>query len=318
MDPTTSEWLNLLFRWVHVIAGVMWIGHLYFFNFVNAQLAKTYDADSKKKVIPELMPRALYWFRWGAAFTWITGVILYLVIYMGKAANYANGLNMDEGISNRGIWILVGFLFGTVMAFNVWFIIWPAQKKIIPAVRDGEAPPAGLPQRAALASKINTFLSVPLLLTMVSNSIPSLYGVELAGSNLVFLALMVVIGLAFGAVVQRTNFCAMGAVSDFVVFGDSRRLRAWALEAGFDRAGVARLGPSSHGRPFLRWLSRGDQAAMGSRESVDGVGDGPVARAPAVARHVLRDLDLEASRVAVLLQNSRCSLPGGVVSPQMQ
>src|SRR4051812_16134656 len=76
--------LNLFFRWVHVIAGVMWIGHLWFFNFVNSQLAKTYDADSKKKVLPELMPRALYWFRWGAMWTWITGLLLAgLVYYMG-------------------------------------------------------------------------------------------------------------------------------------------------------------------------------------------------------------------------------------------
>src|ERR1043166_2101791 len=84
MDPNVSEWLNLVFGWIHVVAGVMWIGHLWFFNFVNAQVAKTYDADAKKKVIPELMPRALYWFRWGAAFTWIAGFFLLgIVIYMG-------------------------------------------------------------------------------------------------------------------------------------------------------------------------------------------------------------------------------------------
>src|SRR5262245_34140386 len=71
-----NNWLNLLFRWIHVVAGIAWIGHLYFFNWVNAQVAKTYDADSKKKVVPELMPRALYWFRWGAMYTWITGIFL--------------------------------------------------------------------------------------------------------------------------------------------------------------------------------------------------------------------------------------------------
>src|SRR2546421_10613431 len=76
MDSNLNEWLNLVFRWIHVLAGVMWIGHLYFFNFVNAQLAKTYDADSKKKVVPELMPRALYWFRWGAMYTFISGLLL--------------------------------------------------------------------------------------------------------------------------------------------------------------------------------------------------------------------------------------------------
>ena len=60
MDSNLNEWLNLVFRWIHVLAGVMWIGHLWFFNFVNTQLAKTYDPDSRKKVVPELMPRALY------------------------------------------------------------------------------------------------------------------------------------------------------------------------------------------------------------------------------------------------------------------
>ena len=73
--------LNLLFRWTHVVAGILWIGHLWFFNFVNAQVAKTYDAASKKAVVPQLMPRALYWFRWGAAWTWITGVLLLLVAF---------------------------------------------------------------------------------------------------------------------------------------------------------------------------------------------------------------------------------------------
>src|SRR5205807_8463832 len=81
MDSTVYEWLNVIFRWTHLAAGVMWIGHLYFFNFVNSQVAKTYDADSKKKVVPELMPRALYWFRWGAAYTWITGILLMGVGY---------------------------------------------------------------------------------------------------------------------------------------------------------------------------------------------------------------------------------------------
>src|SRR5260370_3721037 len=82
MPPDVNNWLQLVFRWLHVIAGVMWIGHLWFFNFVNAQVAKTYDADSRKKVVPELMPRALYWFRWGAAYTWVTGILLLGLVYM--------------------------------------------------------------------------------------------------------------------------------------------------------------------------------------------------------------------------------------------
>src|SRR5438132_5380239 len=84
MDANLSNWLDPVLRWIHVVAGIAWIGHLYFFNFVNSQLAKTYDADSKKKVVPELMPRALYFFRWGAMYTWVTGILLMgLVYYMG-------------------------------------------------------------------------------------------------------------------------------------------------------------------------------------------------------------------------------------------
>src|SRR5256712_10478414 len=84
MDPNLNACLEMIFRWIHVVAGIAWIGHLYFFNFVNSQVVKTYDADSKRKVVPELMPRALYWFRWGAAYTWVTGFLLAGVgFYMG-------------------------------------------------------------------------------------------------------------------------------------------------------------------------------------------------------------------------------------------
>src|SRR6478752_9457336 len=76
--------LEAIFRWLHVFAGITWIGHLYFFNWVNGPFQAKIDGPTKKVVVPELMPRALYWFRWGAAYTWITGILLLgLVIYMG-------------------------------------------------------------------------------------------------------------------------------------------------------------------------------------------------------------------------------------------
>ena len=90
------ELIHPIFKWLHIIAGVMWIGLLYFFNFINGHFAATMDGDTKKKVVPELMPRALYWFRWGAAWTWVTGLILLLVVY------YHGGLTFDES-SNWGI-----------------------------------------------------------------------------------------------------------------------------------------------------------------------------------------------------------------------
>src|SRR5213594_5239877 len=73
--------LEALFRWIHIVAGIVWIGHLYFFNFVNGPFAATMDPDTRKKVVPQLMPRALYWFRWGAAWTWVTGVLLVLLVF---------------------------------------------------------------------------------------------------------------------------------------------------------------------------------------------------------------------------------------------
>jgi uncharacterized membrane protein len=121
MDATVSEWLNLVFRWIHVVAGVMWIGHLWFFNFVNAQVAKTYDADAKKKVIPELMPRALYWFRWGAAFTWITGFFLLgIVVYMGGV--------LVENQEQKGVATAVG-LGSLVVGWAIYDVLWKQMAK---------------------------------------------------------------------------------------------------------------------------------------------------------------------------------------------
>ena len=88
------ELIHPIFKWLHIIAGITWIGLLYFFNFINGHVAATMDGDTKKKVIPELMPRTLYWFRWGAAWTWITGVVLLYVIY------WAGSLSMGESGGN--------------------------------------------------------------------------------------------------------------------------------------------------------------------------------------------------------------------------
>ena len=104
MNPEVNNWLQLIFRWAHVVAGIIWIGHLYFFNWVNGPLQAKLDGPTKKLVVPELMPRALYWFRWGAAYTWITGVLLLgMVYYMGEQA-FATGSTWSAG---AGIMILV-------------------------------------------------------------------------------------------------------------------------------------------------------------------------------------------------------------------
>ena len=217
------ELIHPIFKWLHVIAGIMWIGLLYFFNFVNTAFAPTMDGETKKKVVPELMPRALYWFRMGAAWTWVTGVVLLYVIYWaggmmpedftsneitGEPANmsihvlllftfiavflydaiyksplasnvravtivsflligaYVFAMQKLGGFGYRAVNIHLGALFGTNMAFNVWFRIWPAQQKIINAIKNGEAPDADLLALAGLRSKHNTYMSVPLVWTM--------------------------------------------------------------------------------------------------------------------------------------------------------
>src|SRR5262245_57274252 len=106
------ELLQALFRWIHIVAGIVWIGHLYFFNFVNAPFEGTLDADAKKKVVPQLRPRALYWFRWGAAWTWITGVLLVLLVF------YHGQLVFDMG----GHWSALAFVMVAVtfLAFAVY------------------------------------------------------------------------------------------------------------------------------------------------------------------------------------------------------
>src|SRR6516165_8800472 len=76
-----TELLQALFRWIHIVAGIIWIGHLYFFNWVNGPFQGTMDGPTKKVVNPQLMPRALYWYRWGAAWTWVTGVLLLLLVF---------------------------------------------------------------------------------------------------------------------------------------------------------------------------------------------------------------------------------------------
>ena len=104
--------LSILFRWIHIAAGILWIGILFWFNFVNIPFAGTMDGDTKKKVIPELMPRALYFFRWGAAYTWLTGFLLLLLVF------YHGGLMFEEG---KGGWSAISILM-VVLSFGMFGI----------------------------------------------------------------------------------------------------------------------------------------------------------------------------------------------------
>ncbi len=105
-----------IFRWLHVIAGITWIGLLYFFNWVNSAVAPTMDGETKKKVLPELLPRTLYWFRWGAAYTWFFGVLLLGLLY------YMQG-NMMQGQADMdaGAWAVVGITFFSVIVYDILY-----------------------------------------------------------------------------------------------------------------------------------------------------------------------------------------------------
>ena len=161
-------------RWLHFIFGITWIGLLYFFNFVNGPFVKTLDAETKKKVMPQLMPRALWWFRWAAMITFISG----WVYVVGKLQLNQAGLTGPGGLftSTWGQWISLGGLLGSIMWFNVWFIIWPSQKRLITWTKNGQNPPemAGVTKKAFLASRLNTYLSVPMLFCMgAASHLPS-------------------------------------------------------------------------------------------------------------------------------------------------
>src|SRR4051812_25824676 len=137
LDDFYSNFIFFL-RWLHILFGIIWIGHLYFFNFVNVPFQGVLAKEIKPQVNPLLLPRALWWFRWGAMMTFLLGWTLLLVKY-----TYGD-LWMDAAtghMSHRAMWILWGGILGTIMWFNVWFIIWPAQKRLITWMKAGQAPP---------------------------------------------------------------------------------------------------------------------------------------------------------------------------------
>ena len=173
MEILSMEGWYILLRWFHVLAGITWIGMLYYFNFVQTPFFATeLGGQAKSAMTRGLVPNALWWFRWGAMFTFITGVLI-LLTKMGH-----EGVPLGSDYMTR---ILTGGLMGTLMWANVWFVIWPAQQVVIAnaekVAAGGEADPtaAGRAARAGLASRTNTLFSIPMLLFMVSaQSFPSL------------------------------------------------------------------------------------------------------------------------------------------------
>ena len=143
--------LDVLFRYAHIVFGVAWIGLLYYFNFVQTEYVKEADDGAKADVMAKLAPRALWWFRWAALFTFLTGLIMLWWVSSQQRFNLG---------------IALGAFMGTLMMLNVWGIIWPNQKIMI-GLTEGDKTVAG--PKAALASRTNTLLSLPMLYFMVAS-----------------------------------------------------------------------------------------------------------------------------------------------------
>lgn len=159
-------WMTFLFRWLHVLAGVMWIGLLWYFNFVQIPNMPNIPDEQKPAIGKVIAPAALWWFRWAAMATLITGIILakmngYLVdaFTLGASEGFAVPKNTAIGI---GMWL------GTIMWFNVWMVIWPNQKRALGIVEVDAETKAASARKAMLFSRTNTLLSIPMLYAMVS------------------------------------------------------------------------------------------------------------------------------------------------------
>jgi uncharacterized membrane protein len=165
---TTHAGFEFLLRWLHFLSGITWIGVLYYFNFIQTPFfGSELGGTAKGAMTRGLVPNALWWFRWGAMLTFLTGWIIVLM-------KLGSGIGLGDGYMTR---ILTGGLMGTLMWFNVWFVIWPAQRdyaiKSAEQVAAGGEPVPGTPDKAALAgraSRTNTLFSIPMLFFMGSAS----------------------------------------------------------------------------------------------------------------------------------------------------
>lgn len=178
--------LEFIFRWAHVLFGIVWIGMLYYFNFVQTEYFKEAEADAKADAVKKLAPRALWWFRWGAMFTFITG--LYLLYSVG-AHNDLTGQPV--------IW--VGAFAGILMFLNVWLIIWPNQQVVL-GLKEGDGPASAA--KAGLASRTNTLFSGPMLFGMLGSKHLFIADVSSIG---IYVALGIIALLEINAVVGKTG-----------------------------------------------------------------------------------------------------------------
>ena len=196
-----DELFNMLFRWGHILVGITWIGLLYYFNFVQTEYFKEAEEEARKDAVAKLAPRALWWFRWAALFTFLTGVVLLYFITIR--------LNLD---------IIFGAIMGTLMMLNVWGIIWPNQKIVI-GLKDGDTAVAG--PKASLASRTNTLFSIPMLYFMVSSAHYPHGGYLLAGNMSMesfYVGLLIILAIEANAIWGKM-LTIITSVRDVIVSG---------------------------------------------------------------------------------------------------
>ncbi len=169
---TGAEFGKFFFRWLHVLSGVMWIGLLWYFNFVQIPNMPNIPDDQKPAIGKVIAPAALWWFRWGAMATIVTGLILAMMNGYLVDALTLGATSGEIGHTSIGI----GMWLGMIMWFNVWFVIWPNQKKALGMVEVDATAKAAAARTAMLFSRTNTLLSIPMLFAMVSAQ--SLYHVS--------------------------------------------------------------------------------------------------------------------------------------------
>src|SRR5689334_3766633 len=155
----TGDLVNGILQWLHVFFGITWIGLLYYFNFVQTPTMPAIPAELKPGVSKYIAPSALFYFRWGAAFTVLTGLLL---AWSYGELTEALTLQPSARLIGIGMWLAL------IMAFNVWFIIWPAQRKVLGLVEADDAAKANAAKAALIASRTNVLLSIPMLLAMTN------------------------------------------------------------------------------------------------------------------------------------------------------
>jgi len=207
--------IDYLAKWGHFLAGITWIGLLYYFNFVQTEYFKEADGGARTDAFTKLVPRALWWFRWGAMLTLLTGLIMLYLRGMGATVD-----------------IIIGSVMAILMFLNVWLIIWPNQKILIASNEQiaggGEALPeaAAAAPKAALASRTNTLFSIPMLYFMGSSAhLPN--GSMMSEMNALIAALVIIVAIEINAIVGKPG--PIASVRGVITSGFVLILVLWGL-----------------------------------------------------------------------------------------